>query len=56
MKEPSFRRYGFIIGKIRYRETSEETAIRELREETGLTGKPKAKNISGIRRGAGHCG
>jgi len=40
LKEPFFGRYGFINGKIRYGETSEATAIRELREETGLTGKP----------------
>lgn len=40
LKEPFFRYYGFINGKIRYGETSKQTAIRELKEETGLRGEP----------------
>lgn len=39
LKEPFYGKYGFINGKIRFGDTSEATAIRELEEETGLTGK-----------------
>lgn len=38
-KEPYFGYWGFSAGKIRFGETLRETAARELREETGLTGK-----------------
>lgn len=40
LKEPFYGYYGFINGKVRYGDTSEDTAIRELQEETGLTGTP----------------
>ncbi len=39
LKEPYFGFYGFISGKIRYGETIYEAAARELKEETGLSGK-----------------
>ena len=51
LKEPFFHHHGFINGKIRYGDTSEETAVRELREETGLTGKPKLLGIFHKLRG-----
>jgi ADP-ribose pyrophosphatase YjhB (NUDIX family) len=35
-KEPYFGYYGFITGKIRFGEKVTETAMRELKEETGL--------------------
>lgn len=41
LKEPFYGYFGFINGKIRFGDTSEETAIREFKEETGLSGKPK---------------
>ena len=41
LKEPLYGYYGFINGKIKFGEFSEETAIRELLEETGLSGEPK---------------
>jgi 8-oxo-dGTP diphosphatase len=41
LKEPMYGYYGFINGKIKFGEFSEETAKRELLEETGLTGEPK---------------
>lgn len=37
-KEPYFGYWGFISGKIKFGETLEEAARRELREETGLKG------------------
>jgi ADP-ribose pyrophosphatase YjhB (NUDIX family) len=37
-KEPYFGYYGFITGKIRFGEKVSETAMRELREESGLEG------------------
>lgn len=40
LKEPFFEYFGFINGKVRYGDTSEETALRELKEETGLSGEP----------------
>lgn len=51
LKEPFFHYHGFINGKIRYGDTSEETAVRELKEETGLTGKPKLLGIFHKLRG-----
>ncbi|MFC1649601.1 NUDIX domain-containing protein [Patescibacteria group bacterium] len=41
LKEPFFGYYGFINGKIRFGDTTEDTAKRELKEETGLAGKPE---------------
>lgn len=37
LKQPYYGFYGFITGKIVWGETVEETAKRELKEETGLT-------------------
>ncbi len=36
LKEPFFGFHGFLTGKVRWGETVEETAKRELEEETGL--------------------
>lgn len=41
LKEPFYGCHGFINGKIRFGDTSLQTAKRELKEETGLTGKPE---------------
>lgn len=41
LKEPFYGYYGFINGKIHFGETSLQTANREFKEETGLTGTPK---------------
>lgn len=41
LKQPFYKYYGFINGKIRFGDTSLETAKRELFEETGLTGTPR---------------
>lgn len=41
LKEPFYGYHGLINGKIRFGETSEQTAVRELKEETGLTGTPE---------------
>jgi 8-oxo-dGTP pyrophosphatase MutT (NUDIX family) len=40
LKEPFYGYYGFINGKVRFGERTENTAKRELQEETGLTGEP----------------
>ena len=40
LKEPFYGYFGFINGKIRFGDTSQETAQREFKEETGLTGRP----------------
>lgn len=40
LKEPFYGYYGFINGKVRFGETSKETAKRELKEETNLSGDP----------------
>jgi len=39
LKEPYFGFYGLVSGKVKLGETVEETAKRELKEETGLAGK-----------------
>lgn len=39
LKQPYFGYYGFFGGKIKYGDTPLETAIRELKDETGLTAK-----------------
>ncbi len=36
LKQPYYGFYGFMTGKVRWGETVEETAKRELKEETGL--------------------
>lgn len=51
LKEPMYGYYGFINGKIKFGEFSEETAKRELEEETGLTGKPRFITIQHRLRG-----
>ncbi len=38
LKQPYFGYYGFFGGKIRLGEMAKETALRELEEETGLSG------------------
>ena len=38
LKEPYFGYWGFMTGKVRYGETLPQTALRELQEESGLTG------------------
>lgn len=45
LKEPFYGWYGFVTGKIKWGETPEETAKRELLEETGLNGKFELKGI-----------
>jgi 8-oxo-dGTP pyrophosphatase MutT (NUDIX family) len=40
-KEPFFGYWGFVNGKIRFGETSAQTAQRELEEETGISGNLK---------------
>ncbi|MFA6007928.1 MAG: NUDIX hydrolase [Candidatus Shapirobacteria bacterium] len=40
-KEPYFGYWGFISGKIKFGETLEESVLRELGEESGITGKTK---------------
>ncbi|MEK7608174.1 MAG: NUDIX domain-containing protein [Patescibacteria group bacterium] len=39
LKQPYYGFYGFMTGKVRWGETIEETAARELEEETGLHAK-----------------
>lgn len=39
LKQPYYGFYGFVTGKVQWGETVLETAARELKEETGLTGK-----------------
>lgn len=39
LKQPYYGFYGFMTGKVRWGETIEETATRELEEETGLQAK-----------------
>lgn len=45
LKEPFYGWWGFNTGKIRWGETPEETAKRELLEETGLAGEFQLKGI-----------
>lgn len=45
LKQPYYGYYGFITGKIKWGETIEETAQRELAEESGLSGTPKLAYI-----------
>ncbi|OGM28042.1 hypothetical protein A2962_05495 [Candidatus Woesebacteria bacterium RIFCSPLOWO2_01_FULL_39_61] len=45
LKEPYFGFYGFLTGKVRLGETVFETALRELKEETGYAGKVKLVGI-----------
>jgi 8-oxo-dGTP pyrophosphatase MutT (NUDIX family) len=45
LKEPFYGWWGFNTGKIRWGEKPEETANRELMEETGLTGKFSLKGV-----------
>lgn len=45
LKEPFYGWYGSQSGKVRWGEKPEETAHRELLEETGLSGKFKLKGI-----------
>lgn len=40
LKQPYYGFHGFITGKMRWGETAAETALRELKEEANLTGKP----------------
>jgi 8-oxo-dGTP pyrophosphatase MutT (NUDIX family) len=51
LKEPFYGWWGNITGKVRFGDTTEETAIRELKEETGLTGKPIHLGIHHTVRG-----
>lgn len=39
LKQPYYGFHGFITGKVRWGETLNEAALRELEEETGLNGK-----------------
>jgi len=41
LKQPFYGKQGFMTGKVTYGETVEQTAIRELKEETNLEGKPQ---------------
>lgn len=45
LKEPYYGFHGFVTGKVRWGETVEETARRELKEETGLSGQLKFLGI-----------
>jgi ADP-ribose pyrophosphatase YjhB (NUDIX family) len=45
LKHPYFGYHGFVTGKIKWGETIEQAARRELLEETGLTGTIKLRNI-----------
>lgn len=51
LKEPLYGYYGFINGKVKFGEFAEETAARELLEETGLIGKPKILAVQHRLRG-----
>lgn len=41
LKQPFYGKQWFMTGKVAYGETVEQTAIRELKEETNLDGKPQ---------------
>ena len=45
LKEPYYGFYGFVTGKVRWGDTVEDTARRELEEETGLSGTLKFLGI-----------
>ncbi len=45
LKQPFYGYWGFLTGKITWGETVFETAKRELKEETGLTGKLKLVGV-----------
>jgi len=45
LKEPYFGFLGKITGKVRWGETIYDAAERELKEETGLSGKPKLAGV-----------
>jgi ADP-ribose pyrophosphatase YjhB (NUDIX family) len=45
LKQPYFGYWGFATGKVRWGETVEEAAKRELKEEMGLEGKVELKAI-----------
>lgn len=45
LKQPYYGFHGFLTGKVRWGETVEETAQRELKEETGLTGNLTLKGM-----------
>jgi 8-oxo-dGTP pyrophosphatase MutT (NUDIX family) len=51
LKEPFYKYWGHLNGKIRFGETAAETAARELKEETGLNGKPKYVATHHLLRG-----
>jgi ADP-ribose pyrophosphatase YjhB (NUDIX family)/predicted transcriptional regulator len=51
LKEPMYGFYGFVNGKIRFGEFSVDTAKRELKEETGLSGTPTFVTIHHRLRG-----
>lgn len=52
LKEPFCGWWGNISGKVRFGQTTKESAIRELKEETGLMGKPVFLGIRHTIRGA----
>ncbi|MFA6249923.1 MAG: NUDIX hydrolase [Candidatus Shapirobacteria bacterium] len=45
LKQPFFGYSGFLTGKVRWSETIGEAALRELREETGLTGRVRLRGV-----------
>lgn len=51
LKEPLYGYWGFLNGKVKFGELVEETAKRELFEETGLKGNPKVLTINHWLRG-----
>jgi len=51
LKEPLYGYYGFINGKVKFGEFAQETAKRELFEETGLTGSPEIIAVQHRLRG-----
>lgn len=51
LKEPFFGWWGNIAGKVRFGETTRQCALRELKEETGLTGYPIFMGVKHTLRG-----